>query len=435
MRCQEGFSRVDGVCQTNTPPLRVKEAAAVSQSEAPPSPRLKGAKKSKGAASRREEEQMPAPKIARRERTEARLRHATAVAPPPVMVCKDQPCAPVPIEPDIRYGAWTQVFGDYEHRNASGPAYVTAGTGVEGGGLLPPGTPVPVLTSVQSRTGTVGIQAGGDFTSRGIWSANDGLIAGAMAGFAYSDLTLNTSSVSTNFSYVHNGAGHMDASLTGGMVGLYGTYFNDGFSTDFLAKADVFSLSEKFTDLLAFSTGSPQAACTIIAFTLPGNPFDCLFSGYVPIPVINTTIMGNLNYRYNLYPNFWVEPTVGAQYTHTSYLEKAARLGLADGDLVMVQGGARFGTTALLDNHILMTTTLTCLAYDDVLVAGGFIPGLAFQGTNLLAQADEGQVRGRGILAFNFDFGQGISTYVLADMRGGKGLFGAGGKAGIRYVW
>jgi hypothetical protein len=82
-----------------------------------------------------------------------------------------------------------------------------------------------------------------------------------------------------------------------------------------------------------------------------------------------------------------------------------------------------------------MTTILTGLAYDDVLVAGGFVPGLAFEGNNILAHADRGQVRGRGILALNFDFGQGISSYVLGEARGGKGLFGAGGKAGVRVVW
>jgi hypothetical protein len=54
---------------------------------------------------------------------------------------------------------------------------------------------------------------------------------------------------------------------------------------------------------------------------------------------------------------------------------------------------------------------------------------------NLLAQADQGQVRGRGILALNFDFGQGVSSFVQGEARGGKGLFGAGGKAGVRVQW
>jgi hypothetical protein len=337
--------------------------------------------------------------------------------------------------------------------------------GAFGAGNLSAGTPVPVFSSIQSRSGTVGIQAGGDFTTRGIWAADDGLIAGAMAGFSYSDLTLNTSALSTNFALVHNLSGHMRATLTGGMVGLYATYFRGGFSTDILAKADVFSLSENFTDLLAFSAGSPSPGSFVPGFPPPacattvgpsffGGPFDCRYSNNDPIPVINTTVMANFNYRFILDPNYWIEPTVGVQFTATTYpniskpnpstvpggpsfgtTTAAARLGLSDGDLVMVQGGARLGTTTLIDNHILMTTTLTGLAYDNVLVSGGFIATQAFNGNNLLVHADEGQVRGRGILAFNFDFGQGTSAYVLADVRGGKGLFGAGGKAGIRYVW
>jgi len=433
-RCAEGFTRVDGACQPITPPVREAEAVAPP----PPGPGVKKVKKPKGTAVRPEEARVRAVKAAHREKPEPEFRPA-AVAPLPTMVCKDQPCAPIPIEPDIRFGAWTQIVGDYEHRNASAPAFVTVGSlGALGIFPIPPaGTRVPVLSSVQSRSSTVGIQAGGDITSRGIWASNDGLIAGIMTGFSYSDLTLNTSALSTNFALVHNLSGQMHATLTGGTVGLYATYFNGGFSTDFLAKADVFSLSENFTDFLAFSAGSipPTGGCTPIGLFTFGAPFDCVFSKKDPIPVINTTVMGDLNYRFNVYPNFWIEPTVGAQYSHTSYLAKAARLGLADGDLVMVQGGARFGTTALVDNHILVTTTLTGLAYDDVLVSGGFIAAQAFNGNNLLVQADRGQVRGRGILALNFDFGQGISSFVQGEVRGGQGLFGAGGKAGVRVQW
>jgi hypothetical protein len=145
--------------------------------------------------------------------------------------------------------------------------------------------------------------------------------------------------------------------------------------------------------------------------------------------------MGDLNYRFILYPNFWIEPTVGAQYTNTSYGSNANLLGLEDGALVMVQGGARFGTNFLLCDWVRTTAILTGLAYDDVLVAGGFIPGAGFEGNNILAQADQGRVRGRGVLAFNFDFGHGLSSFVQGEARGGQGLFGAGGKAGVRVQW
>jgi len=59
----------------------------------------------------------------------------------------------------------------------------------------------------------------------------------------------------------------------------------------------------------------------------------------------------------------------------------------------------------------------------------------AFQGNNLLVQADEGLMRGQGIFALNLDFGYGMSSFVQGDVYGGAQLFGAGGRAGIRYQW
>jgi hypothetical protein len=400
-RCAEGFSRLDGVCQRNPAPVREEEAAVEPEPGPPPSHKLKKAKTPKAAAILPHEEPVPARKIVRRK--------PLAPIPPPL-----------PIEPAVRFAAWTQVYGDYERRNASGPAFV------------PPdaGPPVPVDTSVQSRTGTVGFQAGGDFTSRGVLFANDGLIAGAMSGYVTSNLTLNTLSLSTNLNIVRNGSGHMHADLAGPIAGLYATYFNGGFSTDLLLKVDVLRLSETFTDNLAFTSAGVDPA--------NGDFFPAFiaqFSGSGSTNLIAATVADNLNYRFNIYPNFWIEPTVGAQYTNTSYGTGAADLGLADGTLVMVQGGARFGTNFLLCDRVRTTAILTGLAYDDVLATGGFIPGLAFEGNNVLRNADRGRVRGRGVLALNFDFGQGISSFVQGEARGGQGLFGAGGKAGVRVQW
>lgn len=212
---------------------------------------------------------------------------------------------------------------------------------------------------MESRTGTVGFLAGGDLTSRGVIFGGDGLIAGVMAGFVSSNLTLNATSLQFNVSapaFVGPGVTRTTAHLSGPTAGLYATYFNGGFSTDFTLRIDALNLDETFNESSACSCGPP----------LPG-------SGNGSVPSLNGTIAGNLNYRFNFYPNYWIEPTVGAQYTNSSYGSNAFQLALADGNLVMVQGGARFGNTTLIYNHILMTTTLTGLAYDDVLVAGGFI--------------------------------------------------------------
>lgn len=413
-RCAEGFTRVDGECRRILSPAP-KEAAVVEAQPMPlpTAPRKKG-KKSKGAA---EEQPVSVPKGAHHEGLAPISAPKIVRRPaPPAMVCKDGPCAPPPIliEPAARFGTWTQVYGDYEHRDASGGAFVLTG-------LVSPEL-VPLGISVQSRTGTVGFQIGGDFTTRGILFANDGLIFGAMAGYVSSNLTLNTSSLSTNLSVVGNGSSHMNATLSGPTAGLYATYFDGGFSTDLLLKTDILALNENFSDFLAFTNAG-------------AGPSFVPFAGSGSVNLIAATVAQNLNYRFNLFPNYWVEPTIGAQYTNTSYAGGAADLGLEDGTLVMIQGGARFGTNFLIGNSIRTTAILTGLAYDDVVVSGGFIPGASFVGNNILAHADQGHVRGRGLLAFNFDFDQGVSAFILGDVRGGQGLFGAGGKAGIRYQW
>jgi Autotransporter beta-domain len=396
-RCAEGFSRVDGTCQRNPPP--VSEAAPVVPAGPPEKHPLKTTKKPKAAAIAREQAPEAAPKIVRR-----------APLPPPTLL-------PVAIEPAVRIGTWTQVYGDYEKRDATGPGVLNCCFG----GVVPPLTSSTGLAlSIQSRTGTVGFLAGADLTSRGLYSADDGLIVGLTSGYVSSDLDLNSSSFSSraNVNPGGNSSARVHANLSGPTTGLYATYFNGGFSSDLTLKVDALTLNETFNELLV----------TTNAMVVP-------FAGGGLVGLLNATVAGNLRYRFDLYPNFWVEPTVGAQYTNSSYGSGAAQLSLDDGSLVMVQGGARFGTTTLINDRVLMTSTLTGLAYDDVLVAGGFIPTATSSGENLLVQADEGHVRGRGILAFNFDCGYGITSFVQGEVRGGSGLFGAGGKAGVRYQW
>jgi hypothetical protein len=266
---------------------------------------------------------------------------------------------------------------------------------------------------------------GADLTSRALFSANDGLIAGVTAGYTSSLLKLNTSAASTLTSSVGTGVSSTRATVSGPTTGFYATYFNAGFSSDVTVKFDLLTLNETFNDSLATTQG---VGTTNVPVFLP-------VAGSGSVNLLNSSVIGNLNYRFDLYPNFWIEPTVGALYTNSSYGSGAAPLGLADGNLVRVQGGARFGLSTVIGNGVLMTTVLTGLAYNDVVVEGGFIPASAFQGNNLLIQADQGLMRGEGILAFNFNFGGGMSSFVQGDVYGGAHLIGAGGKAGVRYQW
>jgi Autotransporter beta-domain len=405
-----------------------------------------------------------------RERMRRPVRPARAVPPerpkPAAVVRKEPPppLLPVPIEPAARFGTWTQVYGDYQERDAAGPGTLTCcfsgGGGLNGGGGGPPGpggggpinpavaalltsqppgggppggglngggTPLDrgLALNIESRASTVGFVAGADFTSWGLYSASDGFIAGVTAGYTWTELKVNTTAASLDpLARVGTGVSRLSATLSGPTAGLYATYFNAGFSSDVTVKFDFLTVDETFNDVLATTGGLTKNVPAFISFAGGGS-----------VNLLNSTIVGNLNYRFDLYPNFWVEPTVGAAYTNSSYGSGAAQLGLANGNLVRVQGGARFGTSTLLSNGVLMTTTVTGLAYSDVVVQGGVIPVSAFQGNNLLAQSDEGFMRGQGILALNFDFGNGMSWLVRGDVYGGAHLFGAGGRAGIRYQW
>jgi hypothetical protein len=379
-RCPAGFSRVDGACRPTRAPVREPARAA---------PREK---------------------------------------PTPAEVVKAPPPPPLPIEPAVRIGTWTQVYGDYQKRDAAGPGFLNCCNSFPLGGL---NVPPQLALSVESRTGTVGFVAGADLTSRGLFSANDGFIAGVTGGYTSSELKLNTvatdvTPANLNSARVGTGVSSLRATVSGPTVGGYATYFNGGFSTDFTAKFDFLTVNETFNDLLA-TTGPATGDASPPGFIS--------FAGTGSVSLLNSTVVGNFNYRFDLYPNFWIEPTVGVQYTKSSYGSGAFQLGLADGNLVRVQGGARFGTSTLISNGVVMTTTLTGLAYNDVVVQGGFVPVNAFQGGNLLVQADQGLMRGEGILALNFDFGSGWSSLVQGDVYGGAHLFGAGGKAGVRYQW
>ncbi|PNG26111.1 autotransporter outer membrane beta-barrel domain-containing protein [Methylocella silvestris] len=400
-RCAAGFSRVDGACEPNAAP-----AAEQVAPPPPPAPAKKHAAKTKtkkGKAAVAEVEEAPAPPSAPpHARPRAAFVSKDGFVPPPP-----------PLEAPFRYGVWGQVFGEYEKRNASGLGAIS-GPDFNGG------APVPLTTTVDSKMGTVGFQAGLDYTAHGLFAPTDGVIVGALVGYISSTLNLDTVSASSNLAVVGNGSTHLHAKLDGPSLGVYATYFSGPFSADILAKFDLLSLNQNFTDNLAFAG--------------PFGPFSSTFSGEGSTSLLNSTVAGNLNYRFDVYPNFWFEPTVGAQFTALGYGGGAAALGLENGNQVMVQGGARVGTASIFDK-VIIKTTLTGLAYSDVAINGGFIPGASFNGNNILADADRGQVRGRGILAFNFDFGQGLTSFVLGDVHGGEGLFGAGGKAGIRYQW
>jgi hypothetical protein len=239
---------------------------------------------------------------------------------------------------------------------------------------------------------------------------------------------LTTTSISSSPGNVGSGSSTLNAHLEGPSAGAYVTYFNERFSADATFRADFLNMSESFTDVLAYTANVNGAG-----MLLPGTGVQSPFSGSGSTKLNNYTTTGNLNYRIPLSAISWIEPTAGVQYTQSDYDSSAAALGLSNGHLVKVQGGARYGVETFLGNAVL-TTTLTGLAYDDVLVTGGFIQNVAF-GSNALIINDQGLLRGQGILAFNLAINSGVSLFAQGDVRGGQDLFGAGGKGGIRVTW
>src|SRR5262249_53585340 len=93
---------------------------------------------------------------------------------------KEEPAPPpalLPIEPAVRYATWTQVFGDYQKRDASGPGVLTC-CFLDGAGRPPSAGNVPIpfngnqpnlALNIDSRTSTVGFVAGADLTTQGLF--------------------------------------------------------------------------------------------------------------------------------------------------------------------------------------------------------------------------------------------------------------------------
>lgn len=305
-----------------------------------------------------------------------------------------------------RVAAWAQVYGDYEHATGSSPGPASAGFST-------------LALNASGTTWTGGVLGGIDVTFRGVASGNDGLIAGVLLGYESSHSSFATSSISSDPSSP-NGFSTLKAQLSGPTTGVYASYFNGPFSADFAERIELFGINLTFADLLGFQSNP--------AFGFP--PTSVSFSGSGATAVTNYITSGNLNYRIPLTATTWVEPTGGFEYTYSDYAGTAEQFGLASGAVLRLQGGGRYGIDSTW-NGMRVSTVLTGLLYDNALVTGGVLAN----SPNPLILAGEGELRAEGILSFNFFQGNGVSYLAQAEIEGGNGLFGVGGKAGVRYAW
>ena len=335
-----------------------------------------------------------------------------AVRPAPAPVYK----APVDVRPPIKVATWVKGYGDYERRTGKAQSSIDCCDATPGGELL-----IPLSLSSVSRSTTGGVVGGADITWRGVMAPGDGLIAGLLTGYMSTDTKLTTTSTSANPALAASGVAQLNAHLRGPALGAYLTYFRGGYSADLTFKADFLDMAVNFSDTLGFS------------FNTGGAPANATVVGSGSTSLTNYTTSGNLNYRFPSAGPFWVQPTVGFQYIVTDYSAGAAALGLADGSLLRLQGGAVFGADYRSGTYRI-TPSVTGLAYEDVSVTGGFVANGLF--VNIpLGLSGEGKLRGQGIFTLNIDNGQGLSGFVQTDVRGGSDLFGYGGKAGLRWEW
>jgi hypothetical protein len=332
---------------------------------------------------RREEEVAACPENFVRIRGECRPRPVQTGQPKPrpaqpatPMIVKALP--PAAVAPGYTPAIWTQVFGDYERRDH----------------IAPPG-----FADLGSRATTWGVLSGFDFTFRNVGDAGDLLILGLLGGYSKSDVHFTNSTTT--------------ATVAGPSVGAYGVYVHGAFSTDLTFKTDLFTLDQSFVEII-------------------GTTPPIVNAGTPSVDMTNYIVSNNFNYRILLSPTQWVEPTAGYRYTETKYGAGSGNLGLGDGHLFRVQGGARLGTE--IDwNGTHVSLIATGLAYSDVSITAGTVTTDFINPT--VFPTDEGKLRGEGIFAANFDFNNGLSTFALADVRGGSDFFGYGGRLGLRYQW
>ncbi len=294
-----------------------------------------------------------------------------------------------------------------------------------------------------STTSSGGFVGGLDFTKRGLSGPQDGLVAGLLGGYVWNNITINTSALSSDPTKVANGSTRTTAQINGPSLGLYATYFNGPFSNEFLIKNDFLVVERKLVGDSGFrNLQSPWRSwpsvtpCGAIPGSLgisPAFAYTNLNFGSGSTNLNQLTISDNVNYKMPLYERVWIEPTAGLLYVNSSYSSSAAALGLSDGYIFRLQGGAKLGLDSTLADTRL-TTVLTGLIFDDVAVHGNNIQAGSFGPSgNILS--DQGKVQGEAIASINFDLGRGLSASVQGDVYGGQGVFGAGGKATIRMQW
>jgi outer membrane autotransporter protein len=280
---------------------------------------------------------------------------------------------PAPVTRNVSGAIWIRPFGDYDRRDFG-------------------------LTSV--RQSQAGFLAGVDATIENVTSPNDGLLIGAFGGFV---------STRTQTRGVFG-----DADLTGGIVGVLGSYFNGGFFIDAQLKGEFLELDEAATPFI------------------PGaNP--AFFTGR-SVDVRNFNVSGAVGYKFELGNGYYIEPSVAVDHVTTSFDGNSGGLGLVvtlpDADATRGRIGARFGTV-FTSGNVRVEPSITANVWHvfDASNPGFLVNNLA--GTVLTGS--EEITYGEIGLGANFLTTGGLSGFARAEVRFGEDVFGVGGRLGLRY--
>ena len=400
--CPEGEVLVDGICKAQPAPASVTPVVGAVQ----PSPALSTPPSRAVTA---------APK---RSKTKLTRRAAPEVTVAPRLPVH-KPSTPVIYDQSFRIGSWAQGFGDYEHRSGNRNSILDCCTG------QPTNTNItPLLLEATSNTSSGGVVGGIDGTKRGLWTGQDGVIFGLLGGYTWTNISLATTVLSTAPNRTASGSSSTSAHINGPSLGGYLSYFNGPFSNDFLIKNDFLSLNETQSQLLGF--GSCSCFGVDVPFVSPQN-------GSGSTNLNQLTVSDDISYKISWSGWMWIAPTAGLRYVNSTYSSSAEALGLADGYIFRLQGGAKVGRDSVF-NNVLVTTVITGLLFNDVVVHGNNIQGGSF-GQDAAILSDQGRIQGEGVAMVNLGFGGGVSASVEGDIYGARGIFGAGGKATVRMQW
>ncbi|MCX7311600.1 MAG: autotransporter outer membrane beta-barrel domain-containing protein [Alphaproteobacteria bacterium] len=178
-------------------------------------------------------------------------------------------------------------------------------------------------------------------------------------------------------------------------VGAYLAYINGGFSMDFSVVAS-FTSSDSTVGVVTTNTKTDSY-----------------------------TYSANMQNRFDMPNNWWIEPTVGIIFTQLS----VNTLNFTDGHSTRLQGGARVGTEWTCGT-VKIQPSLTGLAFGDVVVESPVLNGTAFAGPT-----DKGYLWGKGVGKVNFQWTEKFSTSGEAEIRGRADVIGYGARVQARYTF